>query len=97
MAKVRITEPAETEIRAAFAWWRDHRSAEQATRWYREIRQAIASLSKSAERCPLAPETDLLSQGIRQLLIGLGRRPTHRIVFTISKTEVTILRVRHAA
>jgi plasmid stabilization system protein ParE len=97
MYNVRISEPAEHDIRAAFELWRDNRSAEQATRWYIGIRKAISSLRDTPERWALAPETDLLPQGIRQLLFGLRRRPTHRIVFTIVDQDVTILRVRHAA
>jgi plasmid stabilization system protein ParE len=45
----------------------------------------------------MAPERDLLSQGIRQLLFGLGRRVTHRFVFAIDDDAVIVLRVRHTS
>ena len=45
----------------------------------------------------MALERDLLSQGIRQLLFGLGRRATHRIVFAVDDDAVIVLRVRHAS
>jgi hypothetical protein len=48
-------------------------------------------------RCPRAFEADSPDQEIRQLAFGLGRHPTHRIVFTVADDLVTILRVRHAA
>jgi hypothetical protein len=48
------------------------------------------------ERCPAAPEQDLLPEGLRQLHYGLSRRPTHRIVFSIENNLVIVLRVRHA-
>jgi plasmid stabilization system protein ParE len=92
-----ITEPARKDIQEAFDWWRDHRSAVQAERWYSGTYEAIGTLRRDPERCAKSPETDLLRQGVRQLLIGIGQRPTHRIVFTVSKNVVTILRVRHSS
>lgn len=97
MYHVRITELAEQDIRAAFEWWRENRSVEQATRWYIGIRKAIHSLRVAQDRCAQAPESDLFPHGIRQLLYGIRRRPTHRIVFAIIGDDVTILRVRHTA
>jgi len=29
-----ITDPAKQDLQAAFDWWREHRSSEQAARWY---------------------------------------------------------------
>jgi len=97
MFRIRIAEPAERDIESVFHWWRDNRSAEQATRWYSEIHVSIDTLRSMPLRCPLCAETDLHPAGIRQLLFGLGRRPTHRIVFTVLEDGVTILRVRHVA
>ncbi len=97
MAKVVLTGPAKHDIRAAYEWWRDNRSREQAERWYRGILAAARSLSRHPERCGPATESDLLPQGIRQLLFGLGRQVTHRLVFTIDEGTVIILRVRHTA
>lgn len=97
MYRVKITTPAKQDIVAAFQWWRDNRSAEQAKRWYRGIRKAIASLADMPERCPPSPEADLLPGSTRQLLFGIGRRHTHRIVFAIDRKTVVILRVRHAS
>lgn len=97
MFRLVITEPAESDIRAAYQWWRDHRSAEQAERWYRGVYQAIQTLQERPERCPRSPESDLLPTGLRQLLFGIGSRGTHRIVFTVIETDVIVVRVRHAA
>jgi plasmid stabilization system protein ParE len=97
MYKVLIAEPAEHDLRSAFEWWRDNRSAEQAARWYRGIHEAIASLRIDPTRCAPSPESDLLPQGMWQLLFGIGRRATHRVVFTIEGETVTILRVRHSS
>lgn len=95
--RVIITGPAKRDIRWIVDWWRDHRSGEQAGRWYRKIFPAMAGLSKHPDRLPFAPEADLVPSGLRQLHFGLSRKATHRIVFTIVGQEVRILRVRHAA
>lgn len=92
-----VTRAAAADIQSAYDWWRANRSVEQADRWYTSILAAIQRLSDTAERCGIAPETDLLSTGIRQLAFGVGRRRTHRILFTIEHTTVVVLRVRHAS
>jgi plasmid stabilization system protein ParE len=97
MHRLIITGPAKRDIQGAYEWWAENRSAEQAGRWYAGIHDAIKSLLNMPERCSWATETDLLAQGIRQLLFGLGRRATHRIVFTIEANKVVVLRVRHAS
>ena len=95
MYRAVITDPAKRDVQAAHDWWAENRSAERAGQWYVEIYKAIASLNKMPERCDFAPERNLLDQGIRQLLFGIGKRPTHRIVFAVDRKDVVILRVRH--
>jgi plasmid stabilization system protein ParE len=90
-----ITDPAEQDISAAYRWWRDHRSTVQAKRWYLSIREAIAALPTTATRHPVAPESELHPAGLRQVHFGLGRRPTHRVVFAIDGDTVSVVRVRH--
>ena len=99
MPRIQITEPAQVDIQEAFAWWAENRSAIQTAEWYEQIFEAIATLERMPERCPLVPETELSRSDIRQLLFGIGKRPTHRIVFhfDIDADTVTILRVRHHA
>jgi plasmid stabilization system protein ParE len=88
---------AERDIHRAVKWWADHRSGEQAERWYTRIYPAIGTLSETPDRCPVASESDLLPGGLRQLHFGVGSRATHRIIFTIVGQEVRVLRVRHVA
>jgi plasmid stabilization system protein ParE len=97
MYRLEIAEPAQADIQANYDWWRLHRSEEQAHRWYRGMHEAIRSLRQAATRCPQAPESELHPSGLRQLLFGIGRRPTHRIVFTLEENMVRIVRVRHAS
>jgi plasmid stabilization system protein ParE len=59
--------------------------------------QAIETLAQQPDRCPHAPETDLLPTGLRELHFRSGRKITHRILFTVLSNNVRILRIRHAA
>jgi plasmid stabilization system protein ParE len=97
MHRVLITGPAKRDIQAAHNWWAENRSAEQAERWYAGILAEIRSLRDMPERCSMAVESDLLAQGIRQHLFGLGGRATHRIVFAIDGNNVVVLRIRHTS
>jgi plasmid stabilization system protein ParE len=92
-----LTDRADRDLVQACTWWAENRSAEQAERWYDGFSRAILSLATNPERCPLAPENEALRYEVRQLSYGLGRRPTHRAVFTIRGNMVLILRVRHLA
>lgn len=97
MYRVFITERAERDIDEISTWWAENRSRQQAQRWYNGIAAAIRSLADDPERHSLAYETENYSYELRQLNYGLGRRPTHRVVFTISVDVVQVLRVRHLA
>jgi plasmid stabilization system protein ParE len=97
MAGVIITGPAKRDIQVAHDWWTENRSSEQAARWYVGIHASIQTLRNIPERCSKAAESDLLTQGVRQLLFGLGRQATHRILFAIDDGTVVVLRVRHTS
>lgn len=97
MFSLNITEPAERDIRSAYEWWSQNRSAEQAERWYENIYHVIDTLRKMPLHCPHAPESKLHPSGLRQLLFGIGRRPTHRILFAVENDVVIVLRVRHTS
>ena len=95
--RVVITEQAEHEMQSAFNWWADHRSKRQADRWYAGLAKAIADLSENADRHCQSRERDRFAYEIRDLLFGLGRRPTHRAIFTILGEQVVVLTVRHVS
>lgn len=84
-------------MQAAHDWWSSNRSAYQAGRWYRGVYRAISTLRSNAERLPRIPEHERFSVELRQLTFGLGRRPTHRIVFEFQPDTITVLTVRHIA
>jgi len=91
------TRRAERELLAASQWWAENRSTEQAARWLDGIADKIDSLSTSPQRCLLIAERRTFDIVLRELYFGLGRRPTHRIIFTIGDGYVLVLTVRHLA
>ena len=97
MAKVEIADPAKEDIQEAYDWWSENGSAVQAAEWYERIFEAISTLESMPERCPRVSESGLSRAGVRQLLFGIGFRPTHRVIFhfDVDADTVTILRVRH--
>jgi plasmid stabilization system protein ParE len=78
--KVIIAPRVEAEFREIYRWWGANRSLEQAKRWQRGIEKAILGLSTNAQLHGLAPENADFPIEVRQLLFGLGRRPTHRVL-----------------
>jgi plasmid stabilization system protein ParE len=94
---VLIASRAQHEAQANHDWWAEHRSPEQAARWYDEFLNSALTLEQNPERRALAPENGRFPYEIRQLNFGIGRKPTHRLIYTIRPKEVVILRVRHLA
>ncbi len=92
-----LQREAEAQIVASVRWWAEHRSVEQAERWYAGILEAIDSLGKTPAQYPRAREHEHFPYELRQMSFGLGNRPTHRILFTIRPDAVLVLTVRHAA
>jgi plasmid stabilization system protein ParE len=92
-----ITRRAERDMRDSAQWWSVERSAEQANRWLDGLYEHLQSLANSPMRCPLAPEHEQFPYELRELHNGLGRRPTHRAIFTMAEDLVLVLSIRHAA
>ncbi len=94
--QVEITDVALAEAEEAYLWMMEQLSPESAEKWFDGLIDAIESLNKSPKRCSLAPENEVFSEDIRQLLYGKGRS-IYRILFTVSEQVVDILHVRHTA
>jgi plasmid stabilization system protein ParE len=98
--EVRLSEPAEIEIEAAYLG-RMRFGLPAADRWYAGLARALESLSQLARRYPLAPESDMLGGEVRQMIYGRGRS-AYRILYRVldpkegSPGIVRILHVRHA-
>lgn len=91
------TRRAEWDLSTAARWWAENRSPAEADRWLSAIQKKIESLATSPLRCPLAPEHARFSAELRELHFAVGRRPTHRIIFTVADELVLVLAVRHVA
>ncbi len=78
--RVELTQLAEADIAAAYAYLRAH-SAPAAARWVRGLHQRIGSLVHLPERCPRIAEAEELGLPVRQLLYG-QRTETYRMGVT---------------
>ena len=92
-----ILPEAEEIIKDTAQWWAEHRSSEQARRWFVGIYDAFETLRQNPERCPLARENTLFPMELRELHYSLGSHPTHRVIFTVRADTVLILAIRHTA
>ncbi len=92
-----LNDRAENQLEAAFQWWSEHRSESQAVHWYNGFLDALESLRDNPQRFSTALESPQLGHEVRQLLFGLGRRPTHRALFTIRLDRVYVFSIRHVA
>jgi len=92
-----LNDRAVDQLENAYQWWSQNRSASQAGRWYNGILSALDSLRINPERCSIAVESAQFSCEVRQLLFGLGKRPTHRVLFTIRPDMVYVFSIRHVS
>jgi len=67
-----------------------------AAQWFNRFVDALEGLSKFPERCPVAPESELVGREIRQFLFG-KRSGARRACFAIDGDTVRILCIRHSA
>lgn len=97
--QVFITSRARQQLTESALWWAEHRDLEQAVRWLDGFETAIARLQSKPERHSLARENDFydLPYPVRQLVYGVGKKPTHRAVFEIRNDIVYVIAVRHLA
>lgn len=92
-----LTDRAQAEWESAFQWWAENRSEAQANKWHNAFADSIKSLRKEPTKFPLSPENGAFPYEIRDLRFGIGRRKTHRAVFTIRPNIVLVIAVRHLA
>jgi plasmid stabilization system protein ParE len=52
--RVVVSQQASGELEAAAHWWAEHRSQEQARRWYLGFSEELLTLGTFPERFPLA-------------------------------------------
>lgn len=90
--QVIITPSAKADIFEINTWLLEN-YPDSAESWLWGISQAVTSLSKFLERCPVSPESEAFDVVVRQLIYG--KKPkTYRILFSIQDEKVYVLRVR---
>ena len=94
--RVTIVPAAMEDIVRNAKWWAENRSSEQAIRWYDHALSSIESLATSAARHAASRENDDFPYEIRDLLFGLGSKPSYRAVFTIRENVVYVLTVQRS-
>src|SRR4051812_14350796 len=92
-----LSNRAYDELDAAYQWWSNNRSSNQAAKWYNACAGAIESLTVNPKSCPLSRENNLFPYEIRDKTFGIGRRRTHRLVFKIRGNMVFVIAIRHLA
>lgn len=85
------------ELEAHFLWWASQRSLDEANRWIDGFEDAIESLGQNPRIHGIAPENSEFPFEVRQLLFGLGSKPTHRALYTIRPDMIYVLLIRHVS
>jgi plasmid stabilization system protein ParE len=91
MGRIALSLHAELEATRAFDWIASQDPV-RADHWYRALAGVLQSLEVFPERCPLAPESRLFGEQIRQLIFG-----NYRTLFRIDGDRVRVLHIRHGA
>jgi plasmid stabilization system protein ParE len=90
---LRILERAQADVDVIFNWL-VHRSLRGAISWYLAFHGAIEKIAASPEMFAEAPESAPLGRQLRQSFFKTRRGRVYRIVFNLSDTAITVLRVR---
>lgn len=91
------THQAENDILRNASWWAENHSLDQALEFDEIVRKQIATLAEMPERFGFAPEHEKSTIGLRQMMVGLGSRPSYRAIYTATDTVIHILAVRRAS
>jgi len=92
--RVKTSTKARRDLDSILARLLSQEAGEAGLRWFHGMREAVASLAHSPQRCALAPENATFTFEVRQLLYG--RKPhVYRILFTIDGDTVSVLHIRH--
>lgn len=91
-----LSRQAERELNEA-ADWIAEQSANTAIadKWFNGFIDTLMSLNRMPQRCGFAREFRRFPCELRQVIYGRNR--TYRALFTIQKSRVVILTIRHSA
>jgi plasmid stabilization system protein ParE len=92
-----VFAPTAQEDLGSVVAWLDERAPEKVAEWIMSLKADIDTLQSMPERCPYAAENGLWGdEELRQLLFQ-PYPSQYRVIFTIHKSTVRILNVRHSA
>jgi CRISPR type III-B/RAMP module RAMP protein Cmr1 len=94
--QINLSRHAVEDRELTFDWYAANYSVDFAWRWFNGITSAIESLSTNPFRCPKAVESHRFPFELYELLFG-SKKTKHRILFTVRKDVVFIIRIRHSA
>ena len=94
--EVYLTRQADADIDATLSYYVSQ-SSSLAEKWFSAALEAIALLESNPLRYAAAAENDRFPIELRQINFGIGRRLTHRLVYTIRPDFVVVYAVRHLA
>ncbi len=72
--------------------------SQAASRWYKELEEAVYALVNRPQRCPVAPEARKMERKLRHLLYG--KKPhVYRVIYEVDEQRqiVWVLTIRHGA
>ena len=82
-------ESAQLNVRESYDWGCQVWGKKEARRWARQLRTAVLNqLAVIPNGFPIAPENDVFSAEIRQMIVG-----RYRVLFTIKGRRVHVLHV----
>ena len=77
-----VTTPRfEDDAGRAYLWRVTHRPAGEAWAFEVALRAAVGAARRNSEGFALCQDPRVLGRGLRQAMLGGGRRPTHRLIF----------------
>ena len=93
--QVVLTARANLQLRQTAIWWAENRDVDQAAVWLEAFHLATASLADDPLRHPTAREDHLFDYTLRRLVFGIGKKPTHRVLFEVRGETVYLRAIRH--
>jgi len=86
-----IEQTAHASIERNALWWATNHSFDESLTWQAAIYEQLTKLQTMPERHGIARENDEFSFELRQQLLGIGKQPTYRVLFTINGSAVHVL------
>ena len=90
---VKLEPRAERQVQERAEYLARHHGNAAAVRWFAAVDATLDRLADSASGRPLCLDEAAEGTGLREIYFGIGRTPTHRMVFEAVGGSVTIFLV----